>query len=158
MEFNFDNTEEQIPDLQDYKIRLAAQMLRSSFFQNEKKEIFKMTELPNIIAPALLRSQVNNDKNKKTLFGKHVTVSKKSLATISRLISENKIDILNLETLSSIELHDYCHQLKIKVITSKVYSYITPSIALQNSFLQSNVMLLEELKNICKIYAAGQGE
>ena len=96
MEFNFDNTEEQIPDLQDYKIRLAAQMLRSSFFQNEKKEIFKMTELPNIIAPSLLRSQVNNDKNKKTLFGKRVTVSKKSLATISKLISENKIDILKI--------------------------------------------------------------
>ena len=100
MVYQFEDKDCNTPDLEDYKFRCAAQLLRSSFFQNECKEIFDMTALPNIIAPALLRKQVNTDKDKKTLFGKPVSISQSTLSAMSQLVADNKIDILNLEDLS----------------------------------------------------------
>lgn len=41
MNYNFQEVGE-IPQLEDYKVRLAKQMLRSCFFQDEIKEEFDM--------------------------------------------------------------------------------------------------------------------
>ena len=41
MIYNFEKEdEEDVPDLEEYKTRLAAQMLRSAFFQNEETNVF----------------------------------------------------------------------------------------------------------------------
>jgi hypothetical protein len=41
MSYDFNGTGE-IPTLQEFKIRLAKQMLRSAFYQDEEKETFDM--------------------------------------------------------------------------------------------------------------------
>ena len=78
--YDFDSTED-VPSLYDFKTRLARQMLRSSFFQNEEKEKFNMVKLPIIMAPKLLKSQVNNSE---------------TMAALSQLIRKREIDILTL--------------------------------------------------------------
>ena len=67
MIYDFDDAEAdvEVPDLEDFKEQLVGQMLRSAFFQNEIKEKIIMTKLPNIIAPGLVKKQVNSDSDKK---------------------------------------------------------------------------------------------
>ena len=142
MIYNFEKEdEEDVPDLEEYKTRLAAQMLRSAFFQNEKKENFSMTRIPNIIAPALIKKQVNSDRDKETLFNSPVSYGSKTMTGLAKLISKNKINILQLDDLSSEEIKNFSKALSIKQPSTK-----------------SNVRLLEEIKFVCKMYAAGQGK
>ena len=77
--YDFESTKD-IPSLEDFKIRMLKQMLRSSFFQNERKEIINMLKLPIIMAPKLLKEQVNSDSKKKTLYGKEIVYSSETLA------------------------------------------------------------------------------
>lgn len=140
MIYTFEETGEAVPDLEVFKTRLAAQMMRSAFFQNEKKENFDMTMLPNIIAPSLLKQQVNSDRDKETLFNKTVTYGAKSMTGLTNLISQKKINILDLDSLTSAEIKQFSKTLDIKQISDK-----------------SNVRLLEEIKFISKMFAAGQG-
>ena len=133
--------EEDVPDLEEYKTRLAAQMLRSAFFQNEKKENFSMTRVPNIIAPVLLKAQVNSDRDKETLFNSPVSYGSKTMTGLAKLISQKKINILHLDDLTSDEIKRFSKALSIKQLSTK-----------------SNVRLLEEIKFVCKMYAAGQGK
>ena len=114
--------------------------MRSAFFQNKKKENFDMTMLPNIIAPSLLKQQVNSDRDKETLFNKTVTYGAKSMTGLTNLISQKKINILDLDSLTSAEIKQFSKTLDIKQISDK-----------------SNVRLLEEIKFISKMFAAGQG-
>ena len=46
--YDFQGTGE-VPDLEDFKIRLAKQLMRSSFFQDEVKEDFDMLRQENIL-------------------------------------------------------------------------------------------------------------
>ena len=140
MIYNFEDVVEELPDLDKFKTRLVCQMLRSAFFQNEKKENFDMTRLPSIIAPGLLKKQVNSDREKETLFNKQVSYGSKTMTGLAKLISKNKIDILNLDNLSSLQV------LKI-----------SKALHLKQTSVKSNVRLLEEIKFVCKMYAAGQG-
>ena len=99
-----------------------------------------MTRLPNIIAPLLLKTQVNSDREKKTLFNRTVNYGQNTMVALTKLISKKKIDILNLDQLNSAEVKKISKDLKLKAISTK-----------------SNVRLLEEIKFVCKMYAAGQG-
>ena len=143
MIYNFDDEDEddEVPILDEFKVRLVCQMFRSAFFQNEAKENFDMTRLPSIIAPRLLKKQVNSDREKKTLFNKTVSYGPNTMAGLAKLISKKKIDILNLDTLDSVDVKNISKQLHLKTISSK-----------------SNVRLLEEIKFVCKMYLAGQGK
>ena len=55
------NDTSEIPDLETFKQKLLEECLRRSFFQNEPMKIYNMLKLPLIIAPSLLREQVNTD-------------------------------------------------------------------------------------------------
>ena len=140
MIYSFDDDDDELPSLEAFKTRLACQMLRSAFFQDEIKENFDMTRFPNIIAPLLLKKQVNSDREKETLFNKQVSYGPETMIGLAKLISKKKIDILNLDNLSSSKVKDISKDLCIKGISSK-----------------SNVRLLEEIKFVAKMYAAGQG-
>ena len=93
--YDFESTED-IPSLEDFKIRMLKQMLRSSFFQNERKEIINMLKLPIIMAPKLLKKQVNSDSKKKTLYGKEIVYSSETLAALAKLIRKREINIFAL--------------------------------------------------------------
>ena len=140
MIYDFSDDDMAVPNLEDFKEKLVSQMLRSAFFQNEVKENIIMTKIPNIIAPGLVKQQVNSDSDKKTLFNKPVSYSSETMAGLTLLITRKKIDILNLDDLTSAETKKISRDLHLKSIASK-----------------SNVRLLEEIKFVCKLYAAGQG-
>ena len=59
---------------------------------------------------------------------------------LTNLISQKKINILDLDSLTSAEIKQFSKTLDIKQISDK-----------------SNVRLLEEIKFISKMFAAGQG-
>ena len=140
MVYSFEDDDEDLPILEDFKTRLACQMLRSAFFQDEKKESFDMTRFPNIIAPRLLKKQVNSDREKETLFDKQVSYGPETMTGLAKLIAKKGIDILHLDNLSSSQVKEISKDLCIKAVSSK-----------------SNVRLLEEIKFVAKMYAAGQG-
>ena len=140
MVYDFDTDDSEIPDLETFKMRLVCQMLRSAYFQNEIKENIIMTKLPNIIAPRLVKKQINSDSEKKSLFNKPVNYGSKTMTGLAQLISKKKIEILNLDNLEATEVKKISKALHIKGISSK-----------------SVVRLLEEIKFVSKMYAAGQG-
>ena len=135
MTYNFEEDDVELPTLEEFKTRLASQMLRSSFFQDEEKEIFDMTRLPNIIAPRLLKKQTNSDREKETLFNKKVSYGSETMVGLTKLIAKQKIDILQLDKMSGDTVKKTSKLLCIKNIPSK-----------------SNVRLLEEIKFVCKMY------
>ena len=140
MVYDFDKDDSEIPELETFKMRLVCQMLRSAFFQNEIKENIIMTKLPSIIAPRLVKKQINSDSEKKSLFNKPVNYGSNTMTGLAQLISKKKIDILNLDNLDATEVKKISKALHIKGISSK-----------------SVIRLLEEIKFVCKMYAAGQG-
>ena len=50
-----------IPDLESFKQELLVECLKRSFFQNVPMKTYNMLKLPLIMAPGLLREQVNSD-------------------------------------------------------------------------------------------------
>ena len=140
MVYDFTDDGSDIPDLECFKMRLVCQMLRSAYFQNEVKENIIMTKLPSIIAPRLVKKQINSDSDKKSLFNKAVNYGSNTMTGLAQLISKKQIDILNLDNLEASEVKRISKALHLKGISSK-----------------SVVRLLEEVKFVCKMYAAGQG-
>ena len=140
MRYNFDDKEAEVPDLDVFKEQLAIQMLKCSFFQGVIKADINMLKLPNIMAPKLVLKQINTDTEKQTLFNQDVNYGSETMTELAKLISKRRIDILNLDSLSSNEVRSISKALHIKKVARK-----------------SNVRLLEEINFICKMYAAGQG-
>ena len=140
MVYNFENSDNEVPSLDEFTSRLAKQMLRSAFFQDEKKENFEMTNIPIIIAPKLLKQQVNSDSDKKTLFHKKFAHGPESFSGLAKLINRNQIDITDLDSLSPENVKNISKDLNIKKISSK-----------------NKTRLLEEIKFLCEMYVAGQG-
>ena len=141
MIYNFNDVEAEVPDLETFKERLVSQMLRSSFFQNEVKEDINMLNIPNIIAPRLLRKQINTDSQKQSLFHQTSTYGPETMTGLAKLISKKKIDILDLDSLDNNEVKQISQKLFIKGIGKK-----------------SRVRLIEEITFLCKMYTAGQGK
>ena len=50
-----------IPDLESFKQELLVECLKRSFFQDVPMKTYNMLKLPLIMAPGLLREQVNSD-------------------------------------------------------------------------------------------------
>ena len=140
MVYDFTEDNSEVPDLESFKMRLVCQMLRSAYFQNETKENIIITKLPNIIAPRLVKKQINSDIEKKSLFNKPVNYGSNTMAGLAQLILKQKIDILNLDNLDASEVKNISKALHLKGTSSK-----------------SVIRLLEEIKFVCKMYAAGQG-
>ena len=103
MVYDFEDNESEVPDLECYKEQLVSQMLRSSFFQSEIKDDLDMMKIPNIIAPRLLKKQINTDCEKKSFFNKKVIHDPVTFAELAKLISKKKLDILNVDKGSHIK-------------------------------------------------------
>ena len=140
MKFKFENVDREVPDLEFFKEQLICQMLRSTFFQNEPKDDLDMLNFPNIIAPKLLKQQINTDCDKKTLFYQEETFESENMVELTKLVYKKKIDIVNLDCLKTNEIKKLAQNLRLKSIAAK-----------------SSVRLLEEIKCLCKMFAAGQG-
>ena len=87
-----------------------------------------------------MKKQVNNDATKKTLIYKPKNCNAKTMAGLTKLISNGRLDILNIDALSSSDLKKIGRKLKLKDISK-----------------MSNVALREEIKTVVKVFVSGQG-
>ena len=83
---------------------------------------------------------INTDCDKKSLFNKEITYKSDVLEKLVKMVSEKRIDVLNLNNLDGKKLKDVAKE--IGITTSK----------------KSNVALLEEIKAVTRIFLAGQGK
>lgn len=93
------------------------------------------------MAPKILRKQVNNDVLKETLFNKKNTYGPNTMAGLALLVGRREINLTDLDSLSPDEVKRVSKELQL----SKIYR-------------KTNVMLLEEIKYVAKMYIAGQGK
>lgn len=49
------------PNLNAFKLELASTALKSAFYQNEPAKVYNMLNIPLIIPPGLLGTQINSD-------------------------------------------------------------------------------------------------
>ena len=88
---------------------------RQSFFQNEPLQEYNMLKLPIIIAPCLLRKQVNNDVEKKSLIDKTIIYKKETFSNFHRLVQMKRINILNIHKMTYAELREVMDALEVPV-------------------------------------------
>jgi hypothetical protein len=99
-----------------------------------------MVKLPLIMPNCLVGKMINTDSQKKTLFNTTKTYKENVLENLVKMISEKRLDVLNLENLDKAKLVSVAKELGMT--TSK----------------KSQIVLLEEIKAVARIFLAGQGK
>ena len=84
---------------------------------------------------------VNKDSEKKSLMNTEKQYKKNILENFMNMVDNKRVDFLNLDKLDGAELTEFVRELGIPNISKK-----------------SNVYLREEVKNVAKIFLAGQGK
>ena len=135
LEFNFEDTDD-IPDLQDFLNQICNQVIRSSFFQHEPKDVVNLLKLPIIMPSSLVGKMVNTDCDKKSLFNKELNYT---TDVLGKLVAEKKLDVLNIDKLEGKHLKQVAKE--IGLATSK----------------KSDIFLQEEVKSLARLFLAGQG-
>ena len=74
MQYDYEDNSDP-PNLEIFKQELVQESLKRSFYQKVPMKTYKMLKLPLIVAPSLLREQINNDIKESIVF----------LCTIDRL-------------------------------------------------------------------------
>ena len=141
MKYDFSDSNCDIPPLEDFLHQLANQVLRSSFFHNEPKDQINMLKLPIIMPKSLVGLMVNKDSEKKSLMNTEKQYKKNIVENFMNMVASGRVDFLNFEKLDEAELTEFARELEIPNISKK-----------------SNVYLREEIKNVGKIFLAGQGK
>ena len=95
LKFQFNDTQS-VSDLQEYKENLVKDLLKSAFWQNQKPSEYNLLKVPIIMAPALLRQQVNNDILKESLLDKSVVHSAETMREFVRLVDNKEIRIMEI--------------------------------------------------------------
>ena len=93
MKFNFDDASEP-PNLQDFKLKQIESVIKSAFWQNEKPQDINMLKVPIIMAPAMLRKQINNDNMKDSLLDKSIKHSPETFRQFVQLIDNKGIHFI----------------------------------------------------------------
>ena len=67
MIFDYDD-KSNIPDLENFKLDLVLECLKKSYYQNVPLKVYNMLKLPLVIAPKLLREQINTDSKESIVY------------------------------------------------------------------------------------------
>jgi hypothetical protein len=137
MEYNYEDTSG-VPDLEDFKEDLIEDIFKSVFFQHKSDQKYNMLKLPIIMAPCLMRKQVNNDIGKKTLMEKEFQYEAETMETFMRLVESKELKISGISELKVPELNNLSKQLGIYVAK------------------KSGELMKIDLINLSKIFLAGQ--
>ena len=97
-----------------------------------------MLALPSIIAPCLLRKQVNNERSKKTIMEKQFDYSEETIQIFQHLVGRKEIKINGIKDLDAKELVALGE--KLKLVHEK----------------KSGEMLRTDLINLTNIFLGGQ--
>ena len=85
LKFDF-NDKSDIPSLEEFQTQLILHLFKSSFWQNEPPFTVNMLKLPLIIAPRLLRKQVNSDVLKESLLDKSIQHSSVTMREFTKMV------------------------------------------------------------------------
>ena len=99
-----------------------------------------MVKLPILMPTCLVGEMTNTDSEKKSLFNIEKPYRKNVLENLVKMVSEKEINILDLDQLEGHHLKQKARELGIP--TSK----------------KSNIVLLEEIKAVARVFLAGQGK
>ena len=132
MAYNYD-TQQPIPDLQDFLDELVVEVLMSVFFQHSSKKEIDMLRLPLIIPKSVRGNMVNYDVNKKTLMEKEFKYDEETLIKFQEMIDEKEFNIKSIGELAPKDL---------KVIADKL--------GINNSS-KSGEVLKTDLVNLSKV-------
>ena len=95
MKFNFQDTSEP-PSLEEFKHTRVKSLMRSAFWQQEPPMEINLLKLPIIMAPAMIRKQINNDIAKDSLLDKSITHSQETYREFVQLIDDKGNAFLNM--------------------------------------------------------------
>ena len=112
MVYDYDDPSE-VSSLEDFKSDLIEDLFLSVFFQHKSDRVYNMLKLPIIIAPSLLKSQVNSDYTKKTLMEKEFTYTDETLDKFIRMVETKQIKINSIQDLATAELKEISKNLGI---------------------------------------------
>ena len=132
MAYNYD-TQQPIPDLQDFLDELVVEVLMSVFFQHSSEKEIDMLRLPLIIPKSVRGNMVNYDVNKKTLMEKEFKYDEETLIKFQEMIDEKEFNIKSIGELAPKDL---------KVIADKL--------GINNSS-KSGEVLKTDLVNLSKV-------
>lgn len=132
MAYNYD-TQQPIPDLQDFLDELVVEVLMSVFFQHSSEKEIDMLRLPLIIPKSVRGNMVNYDVNKKTLMEKEFKYDEETLIKFQEMIDEKEVNIKSIGELAPKDL---------KVIADKL--------GINNSS-KSGEVLKTDLVNLSKV-------
>ena len=137
MVFDYDDKSD-VMNLEDFKSNLIEDLFLSVFFQQKTERVYNMLKLPIIMAPCVLRTQVNNDIFKKTIMEKEFFYEEETLDIFMKMIETKQIKINSISDLSSAQLRKFSTELGI--YDSK----------------KSAELMRSDLLNLSKILLAGQ--
>ena len=137
MVYDYDDTSE-VYSLEDFKTNLVEDLFLSVCFQQKTQRKYNMLKLPIIMAPSVLRKQVNSDWTKKSLMEREFTYTEEALAHFIKLVETRRVKINSISDLTSAELSELSRE--IGVYDAK----------------KSAELMKIDLINLSKIFLAGQ--
>ena len=87
-------------DLEDFKVAQVRDLMKTAFWQNEQPSEVNLLKIPIIMAPALLRQQVNNDVLKDSLLDKSVVHFAETFREFVKLVDNREIKIMDIGKLT----------------------------------------------------------
>ena len=111
MRYDYEDDSE-IPDLQEYKELLVEDVLKSVFFQ-ENRKTWNMLKVPIVCAPSLIGKQVNTEVSKKTLLEKQFSYKEDTLAEFQGLVNKKVFKISSIGHMNGQEIRNFAKQVGI---------------------------------------------
>ena len=103
MTYNYD-TQQPIPDLQDFLDDLVVEVLITVFFQQSSEKEIDMLRLPLIMAKCVRGNMVNYDVRKKTIMEKSFKYNEETLIRFQEMLDNKEVSIKSISDLAAKDL------------------------------------------------------
>ena len=141
MKFDYDDASD-IPDLSVFTDELIEEVLCSALFQHKSEKKFNLLKLPLLMAPKLLRKQMNNEKLKRTIMEKQYEYKDETIEKFQDMVQKKEIKINGIKDLGVKELGLLAEQLDLMHGQKTNEMIKIDLINLTNIFLGGQVMIM----------------
>ena len=112
MVYDYDDSSD-IPELSHFVDELVEEMLCSALYRHNSQRKFNMLKLPLIMAPCLLRKQINNENLKKTIMEKQFDYDVDTFREFENMVSTGMLKMNQIHMLSVPELKSIGEKLNL---------------------------------------------
>ena len=99
MIYDYDDSS-RIPSLSEFVDEAVEEMLCTALYRHSSHKKYNMLKLPLIMAPCLLREQINNEHLKKTIMEKQFDYSAETFREFENMVSSGTLKINEIHTMS----------------------------------------------------------